>query len=359
MPFRFVLISAVVLQVAAALLALRLNWKYRSHSAWLMISAAAWLVAIQQLATLLIVWHTSAKVIYALPLWTACLSALLVSVLMVGGMALIEPLFKELARAQEVLRRENERLEETVQATEDELRMARKIQQDLQPKDAPHLPGLNIAGRSVPAQWTSGDFFDYVRVDENTLSVVVGDVSGHGLGPALLMSATRAYLRAVAQTRNDAGMMLTLANRALARDVENGRFVTAFLLTIDLTHKTIKFAGAGQDAVLLNARGESSTLKGLGPPLGALPDATFKTSDPLPLNEGDLLVLVSDGINETESLDGQQFGVERILEVVRAARNRPASEIIDRLFQAVRQFAKDASQRDDNTAVIVKIGEES
>ncbi len=355
MPFKIVLILAVLAQITAAILALRLNKRYRWYSAWVLISGAAGMLSILEIAVLLIVWRNEPQISAEFPLWIACLSALLVSVLFVGGVALIEPLFVEIAQAEDLLKQEKQRLENVVEDAEAELQLARQIQQKLLPASAPILEGFDLAGASLPAEWTSGDYYDFIELSDGSYFVVIADVSGHGTGPALLMTSTRAFLRALAQTHDDVGVMLTLANRAIAADVDHGRFVTAFLARLDPKNKTLVHGSAGHDGFLLNGEGLHQTLSFGGPPLGAVPDTTVENAPMLQLHGGNILLLVSDGIPETESPGGEQFGMQRTMRVVEENRDRPAEEIVDCLLRTIRQFAENTAQRDDATVVIVKV----
>lgn len=354
MHFKIVLILAIAGQVTAALLALRLNWKYRSHSAWVMISAAAWLIALQQVATLAIVWYVQEDIIQALPLWVSCLSALLVAVLYVGGVALVEPLFVQIASAQELLEREKKKLEDVVSETEEELEVARTIQQRLLPATSPDIGGFDVAGSCRPAAWTSGDYFDYIPLRDDSWLLVVADVSGHGVGPSLLSSSTRAVLRMLARTQNEPHSILASANQAVCNDVEFGRFVTVFMGRLDATTQTFVYAGAGHDGYHLKEDGTSTLLSAQGPPLGASEDSEFQSSPPIKIEASDILLLFSDGIYESETADGEQFGLDRMVQAVHQHRDKTAVEIRDNLFQAVRDFIGGAPQNDDNTVVIVK-----
>jgi serine phosphatase RsbU (regulator of sigma subunit) len=312
------------------------------------------MLSVLELAVLLIVWRTEVQILNAFPFWTACLSALLVSVLFAGGVSLIEPLFVEIAKADELLQQEKRRLEDVVQETEAELRMARQIQQRLLPRVAPRLAGFDLAGASIPAEWTSGDYFDFLTLEDGTLAIVIADVSGHGVGPALLMTATRAQLRSLARTYSDIGKLLTIANRTLADDVDQGRFVTMFLAQIDPRSRQLVYTSAGHDGVLLESAGEVRRLDFGGPPLGAVTDTVIGRSEPVTLKPGDVLLLVSDGIPDTESASGEHFGQERMLDIVWTHRDKPAREIVDTLLRTVRDFAAGVPHRDDITAVVVK-----
>jgi sigma-B regulation protein RsbU (phosphoserine phosphatase) len=185
--------------------------------------------------------------------------------------------------------------------------------------------------------------------------VVVADVSGHGIGPALLMSETRAFLRALAQTRNDVGEILTLVNQAVARDVEAGMFVTIFLTRLEPGKHTTVFTSAGHNGYLLRSNGEAQTLSPTGLALGINDDTVMKNAAPLHLNCNDMMLLVTDGILETKSPAGDLFGEERLFAVASAHRRRSAQEVVESIFAAANDFAEGGVQRDDNTAVVVKL----
>jgi len=189
------------------------------------------------------------------------------------------------------------------------------------------------------------------------LRVVVGDVTGHGIGPALLMAETRAYLRILARNREDVGEILTRANRVLAEDIGYERFITMLLVSLDPQSRTFTYANAGHPAgYVLGAGGDiKSQLKRTGLPLGIKPDMAYPQPSPSQLTSGDILLLLTDGVEEAMSPDETIFGAERILEIVRANREQSAGEIADALYAAVRQFAQNTPQLDDVTAVVIKV----
>src|SRR3954468_12862077 len=140
---------------------------------------------------------------------------------------------------------DRKRAEKELRQNKEQFRVAREIQQRLFPKSAPLLEGFDIAGATYPAEATGGDYFDYLPMLNDRLGIVVGDVTGHGVGPALLMAETRAYLRILAGRREDVGEILTRANGVLSEDVGNERFVTLFLARIDPKTRELVYASAG------------------------------------------------------------------------------------------------------------------
>ena len=251
---------------------------------------------------------------------------------------------------------QRKRAEQELRENEEQFRVAREIQQRLFPKAAPNVAGLDIAGVSHAAEATGGDYFDYLPMLRDRLGVVVGDVTGHGIGPALLMAETRAYLRILARNREDTGEILTRANRILAEDIGYERFITMLLVSVDPRKRTFAFTNAGHPAgFVLGASGDvKAQLTRTGLPLGIKPDAVFPKAAEFSLSAGDILLLLTDGIEEAMSPDETIFGTERILEVVRANRGKAAREIVDALYAAVRQFAQNTPQLDDVTAVVIK-----
>jgi len=354
MAFKIELVLSICLQILAAILALRLNFRYRWKSAWMLVSGAAALMAIQRVAEFKVIRTLDLAVNQNIALWTATLTSITISILLVGGMALIEPLFLEFVRNEARLSQKNERLEKTVQETEEKLEIARNIQRRLLPSHAPVLAGFDIAASSVPAEWTSGDYFDYLPFPDGLLLLVVADVSGHGLGPALLMSETRASLRAFSLSARDPGAILTFVNQAIYEDVETGRFVTAFLALVDPQKRTMVYCGAGHNGHIVGSNGELQTLKGCGPPLGVVEDFEFQTSAEIPLEDGQLVLLATDGVLETEDSQGEMFGVEKVATTLHEARQRPAAGIVDMLFDSANHFSN-GPQQDDNTAIIMKV----
>jgi serine phosphatase RsbU (regulator of sigma subunit) len=254
---------------------------------------------------------------------------------------------REMTEAQE--RWEQERLRE-------EIRLARQIQQKLFPVAALPSASFDISGASYPAEATGGDYFDYIPMCDGGLGVVIGDVSGHGFGPALLMAELRAYLRALLLTRADVGEIVGLLNRALADDAPEGHFATLLLARLEPVTCAVVYASAGHTpGYILNPAGEvRSVLQSTGMPLAVLADGDFPTVAVPPLEPGELLLLLTDGTVEAHGPDEKQFGIGRVLDVVRAHRRHSARVIVDTLYGEVRDFCGALSQLDDITVIVIK-----
>lgn len=244
---------------------------------------------------------------------------------------------------------------------EADLQAAREIQQRLFPRHAPSLPGFDIAGISVPADATGGDYYDFLPMPDEYQGLVVADVSGHGLGPSLLMVETRALLRVVARNRLDPGEILGRANRVIAEDVGGEHYVTAVLVRLDPRTGELVHASAGHPAALVFGPDGSvkAQLKRSCGPLGFAWRKPHEPSPPTHLEPGDILVVYTDGIVEARrarpgSEAGEEFGLERVREVVRAHRDRSAAEIVRALCDAATGFMAPEPIEDDLTLLVVK-----
>ncbi len=255
---------------------------------------------------------------------------------------------RQLAEAKK--RWETERLHE-------ELRIARQIQQKLFPAAPLPLAGFDISGASYPAEATGGDYFDYIPFRDGSLGVVIGDVSGHGFGPALLMAEARAYLRTFVMMHTDIAQIVSLLNRALANDVLEGRFATLLLAQLQPQTRSFTYVSAGHPTgYVLNSQGAVKTpLPSTHMPLAILPETSFTAVAPIVLEPGEGVLLLTDGIVEAHSPDEDLFGVERALETVRANWNLTARQVLDHLYGAVRTFCGVSTQLDDMTAIVIKV----
>ena len=353
---------SILVQCAAAILALRLNWIYGNRWAWTLISVAIVLTGMNGCITLYDIRSVAIDPGEAAELDTATslassLAALGISVFTLIGVALIDPLFRDIALAKEVLEREALQLKSVVKATEEEMRLAREVQQQFFPEGPPVLDGFDIAAASFPAEATGGDYYDFFPMQDGRVGIAVGDVSGHGMGPALLMALTRAYLRPLALTHTDLGEILQCANRLIADDVKGKRFVTLFLGRVDPARRAFSYAGAGHRGYVIDTAGSVTTLDSTGLPLGMDREASIGYCPERTIAPGETILLLTDGIIEQQSVTGELFGIERTLDVVRSNRTKPAREVLDTLYATVREFADSTPQGDDLTAVIIKAKE--
>jgi sigma-B regulation protein RsbU (phosphoserine phosphatase) len=258
------------------------------------------------------------------------------------------------------------RAEGELARTEVEFRVARRIQQKLFPTTIPQIRGLeigaasfgfDIGGASYPAEAIGGDYYDFIALGDGSLGIAIGDVSGHGVGPALLMAEARALLRAFAQTHDDVSEILGRINRVLVPDVDGDRFITMLLAKLDPRSRTLVYASAGhQTGFLIDPAGAvKGAMPSTGVPLGIREDADFPASPTIPMQSGDLVLLVTDGVVEARAPDGIVFGSKRAVDLVRVYRKMTARQIVDNLYYAVRAFSRDMPQYDDITATVIKV----
>ena len=275
--------------------------------------------------------------------WTLGLSAALISGL---GIALLWLSFRRFLAEQR--NREHE----------SRLLAAQAIQEGLLPHGLPTLPPFEVGCIWWPAEFASGDYVDYLTLADGSVGVAIGDVSGHGLDAALLAVATRAYWRALADAHQDVGKMLAVLNRMLVRDIRGeGRFVTLLLARLDFRDLSLTYANAGHvPGYVVTASGEvKSRLENRSLPLGILADADFPPGVQVSLAPGDIVILLTDGVLEAFSARGDCFGEERLLAAVRANRRRPAQEIVDGIYRAVREHARNEKLVDDLTAKVIRV----
>jgi serine phosphatase RsbU (regulator of sigma subunit) len=237
-----------------------------------------------------------------------------------------------------------------------DLEVARSIQQGLLPTGPPQVPGFDIAGWNQPADETGGDFFHWESLGDGRVALALADVTGHGIGSALIASSSRAYGRACATVDAELDAILTRIDNLLSDDLPSGRLVNFVLAVLDSQDAGIQLLSAGQ-APLLVYRAASATTESFnahGVPLGVGLGLEYGPAQKIVLEPGDMLVLVTDGFFEWENPNGEQFGLERLSEAIRQAKDQPAGDIIASLYSAVLQFVNGTEQQDDLTALIVK-----
>jgi phosphoserine phosphatase len=239
---------------------------------------------------------------------------------------------------------------------ERDIDVARQIQQALLPRCAPTLEGYDIAGWYQPADETGGDFFDFPDRGPGRVGVAIGDVSGHGVGPALVVAACRAFLRATLIQTDEPSRVITQVNQLLCHDQLEDRFVTAFFGMVGRDAHQIEYVSAGQGPILFYSRerGTISELEIQGFPLGLSPDLTFGPPETVKFAPGDFLAVITDGFFEWFNPQGECFGIERMKAQVARDCDRPAAEIIRQLHATVLDFAAGSPQPDDLTAVVIK-----
>jgi sigma-B regulation protein RsbU (phosphoserine phosphatase) len=220
---------------------------------------------------------------------------------------------------------------------------------------------LDIAGKSIYCDETGGDYYDFLEFGEKNggkISVVVGDVSGHGISSALLMASARAFLRQRISLPGTLGQMISDVNYQLTKDVaEYNNFMTLFYLRIDCEHETLEWVRAGHDpAILYEPKTRSfEELDGQDIPLGVEASWTYKEKKKAGLSAGQIIVLATDGVWEAQNTSGEMFGKERIHDLIWANAALSAKGILNILLDMLNRFAKGKKIEDDVTLVVIKI----
>jgi len=249
------------------------------------------------------------------------------------------------AAARIALSRERKLLE-----VEQELATARRIQSSIIPDGSPVLASVRVAARYQPMTAVAGDFYDFLQVGENCLTILVADVSGHGVPAALVASMLKVSFAAqLARAHDPAGILASL--NGMLRGSLGGQFVTAACAVIDTGAQTIVYAGAGHPPSLLLHRntGEVERLAENGLIIGPFPQATY-SSVTVPFQSGDTLLLYTDGIVEATGADGEEFGQERLEQFLLHARELEPAAVIEQLFRRIASPA----QQDDLTVVLAQ-----
>jgi phosphoserine phosphatase RsbU/P len=229
-----------------------------------------------------------------------------------------------------------------------EAQEARAIQQALLPKSSPYTPGFAVSGLSIPAGAVGGDWYDFIPLDRGRWGLVLADVSGKGTAAALLMSATRGMLRSLAEAACTPGEVLTKLNCLLADDFPVGRFVTMIYAVLDPENRTLVFANAGHPAPLLITSGKGRFLDTeRGIPLGLGKSDFSEVQVPLP--KGSRLMFYSDGITEASNTQAEEFGLNRLQNLL-VSPDASAESILEN----VRSFADDGGLTDDATIILIK-----
>lgn len=249
-----------------------------------------------------------------------------------------------------------QRAESTLETAQHEMSVARAIQQKLYPREAPSLDGFDVGGTASPAQTAGGDYFDYVRLPDDSLYIAVGDAVGHSTGAALVMASTRAYLRSFAEVSPEMDYVLGRVNKQLAEEVTSDLFCTLALLQLKAGSSSVSWLNAGHPAVcILDADGRlRASLDSNAFPLGVLPDADIPAPEEHSVEPGEMMVLFTDGVLEARSEDGEVFGRDKALDVVRSVRKHSAQKIAEAVHDAVEDFCRPERPDDDVTCVVVK-----
>ena len=243
------------------------------------------------------------------------------------------------------------------QKIEEELTLARRIQEGLLPKSNPVIEGLDIAGISIPALTVGGDYFDYIPFGPKKVLIVVADVSGKGMSASLYMSKVQGMVQLAAQMYQTPRDILVNVNRRLYEGMERKSFITMILAMFDMDRREVRICRAGHHRVLIKTASGIRSLPSKGIGLGLEKGPLFESELEeltVPLTTGTTFVFYSDGLTEAMDDHLHEFGEQRIEEIIRGADSQSSGELQNSIIQSIQQFQGNAEQHDDMTLVIVR-----
>jgi len=238
---------------------------------------------------------------------------------------------------------------------EEELSIAKRIQQSFLPRERPRLPGFDISGINIPSQEVGGDYYDFIPIVENQVGIAIGDVSGKGMPAALIMASFRASL--IAEIRNNYAIrsIMFKVNNLLFESTAPDIYVTAIYGVLDTKNKIFTFSNAGHDApILRHANGEMEYLTEGGIALGMFENSKYEER-PLGLNSGDVIVFYTDGVTEAKNDKEEEFGTERLKRAIHDSHQLSATQIQENIYKAVKDFTGGSPQEDDLTMIVIKV----
>ena len=243
-----------------------------------------------------------------------------------------------------------------LERVEHDLEIARSIQLGLLPNAPPALDGFDIAGWNQPADETGGDYFDWQPREDGRLAVTIADVTGHGIGAALCMSACRAYARAALGTESDLQGFLGSVNRLLCEDLPPEKFVTLAAGLLNPSDSTMQLISAGHGPLIHYSPSQNRfrNYDAQGVPLGLLSDFNWASPQLLRFVPGDIFMLTTDGFVEWANVNDEEFGLDRMKELLRTSHTLSAKAIVSKLYSAVVKFGGPTHQLDDLTVIVIK-----
>jgi sigma-B regulation protein RsbU (phosphoserine phosphatase) len=234
------------------------------------------------------------------------------------------------------------------------MQIAKDVQLNLLPGQPPNIDGYDIASICIPTFEIGGDYYDYIKLDEDNLGIIIADVSGDGVPAALIMSAFRALLFRQIKIDNNTAKLMSELNKQIP-DVSRKRdFITAFYGKLNYKNHTLTFTNCGHNRpIILRASGNFEFLKESGPSLNIIKDANFISSS-VNLSQGDQIIFYTDGVTEIFNKNLKEYGIDRLKEVLLESKNSSASEIINNIVESTKNFSSANLYRDDFTLIVLK-----
>ncbi|WP_456399643.1 GAF domain-containing SpoIIE family protein phosphatase [Mesoaciditoga sp.] len=237
-------------------------------------------------------------------------------------------------------------------AIQKELSIAYDIQQHLFPKNFPKK--FSVAGTSIPAHDVGGDYYDAFELN-GKLFITIADVSGKGVPAALIMSSFRSYLKGIVQSNRSFSELINYFNHLISSDISEDRFVTAVVGIFDPNKSTFEYVNAGHDPIIFSRNGELSFLNANGVPFGILDVPQAYEIKTVHVKKGDVLVMYTDGVAEARNVSGQEYGLERLNNLVKNSTMLEPSDLLQLIVSDVADFSYGAQQHDDITVLVAKI----
>jgi phosphoserine phosphatase RsbU/P len=237
---------------------------------------------------------------------------------------------------------------------EEQIKIAKDVQSSLLPPHPPEIEGYEVAGICIPTYEIGGDYYDYIKLDDTNLAIVIADVSGDGIPAALIMAAFRAMLRNQLKLIQEPAEIMKLLNQQIPEFSRKRDFITAFYGRLNYVEHTFTYTNSGQNPpILLRMNGSLELLEQGGPALNILKDVKFNSSL-VNLAPGDQIVFYTDGVTEIFSSDSKEYGFERLKKVILGSKFTSANEIISDIVESTKNFSKTKYYRDDFTLIILK-----
>jgi phosphoserine phosphatase RsbU/P len=243
------------------------------------------------------------------------------------------------------------------QRLEQEIEIAREVQEQLFPRSVPSLPGIQLAAICRPARTVSGDYYDFIRLGSDCVAIALADISGKGIFAALLMASVQAALRSMALADGNCGTaaLVTQLNNHLFRNTSDDRYATFFYAVYDASSGILTYTNAGHLAPFFVSDGRVQRLDQGGTVVGLFEDAPY-TQGTLKVAPGSVLVAFSDGLTEPENVYGEEYGVDRLRDEILRQQHTPPERLAEGLIAAVEQWAGTPEQADDITVVVASMG---
>jgi sigma-B regulation protein RsbU (phosphoserine phosphatase) len=242
------------------------------------------------------------------------------------------------------------------QKMEEELEIARGIQRNLLPGEIPDFDGFDIAVMNITSQQVGGDYYDVIRLDDNTFCVAIADVSGKGVPAALLMANLQAFIKTTCSQGMQLEEATALINDLISENTSDGRFITFFWAIVDSEKRTLNYVNAGHNHPLLIRNGKIRKLDKGGIIIGVMKTIVPYLSESIQLNKDDVIVLFTDGITEAKNKFDEEYSDEKLEVLSVESASCSSEEILEKIKNDVQTFALGAAQSDDMTMVIVKVG---